>query len=361
MTANGLLTLQGLAGNAAVAHVALGGREGSRAGLQRVPETASPSAPPAGAASTSTGSAVEQLQRRWRIGTIRAGTLEEQADELLRYGRIPRTTARTEAMRLLQAGGWASWEPPPDHAVWPDLARAFDDIAARFGGAPPIDRLLFFRTQWRYEAAGPSGPQLQADATEGAYVSGETMVVYERGSLDQVSMPIAGRRSEEGPQGIQVSLTERGHVLTHELAHGLMQQFLSADPPGENRRFRRLIGWVTDSQLHDVGAPGVREAIDAGDQPDPASRITGDNWFLPRWREQPVSRYSVTHGPAEDMAETLAMFTRQPDVLAGRSPARHEWATSVMRALQAQPGGLRTAAPAGSGEAACAGSPPASP
>ena len=56
-----------------------------------------------------------------------------------------------------------------------------------------------------------------------------------------------------------------------------------------------------------------------------------------KWKEQPPSRYSVTGGPAEDMAETLMMFVRAKGTLGDRSPARLAWASGVMTALQSRP------------------------
>jgi hypothetical protein len=78
--------------------------------------------------------------------------------------------------------------------------------------------------------------------------------------------------------------------------------------------------------------------------------ITGTNWFLPKWKEQPPSRYSVTGGPAEDMAETLMMFVRDKSTLGDRSPARRAWADGVMTALKARPGSLQAPAAGGAGE-----------
>jgi hypothetical protein len=90
--------------------------------------------------------------------------------------------------------------------------------------------------------------------------------------------------------------------------------------------------------------PGVRAALGRGDAPDPAQLITGTNWFLPKWKEQAPSRYSVTGGPAEDMAETLMMFVRAKGTLADRSPARLAWADGVMTALNSRPRSLQAPA-----------------
>jgi hypothetical protein len=72
--------------------------------------------------------------------------------------------------------------------------------------------------------------------------------------------------------------------------------------------------------------------------------IAGTNWYLPRWKEQPPSRYALTGGPGEDMAETLMMFVRAESTLGARSPARLAWARSVMTALEARPRSLQAPA-----------------
>ena len=129
--------------------------------------------------------------------------------------------------------------------------------------------------------------------------------------------------------------------MTHEVGHGLVQAFLSEDPIGESARFAKDVGWHQHSELYDVQGPGVREALARGNAPDAAQRIGEQDWYLPKWKEQPPSRYAVTDGPAEDMAETLMMFVRSKSTLGARSPARLAWAERVMAALKARPGSLR--------------------
>jgi hypothetical protein len=114
-----------------------------------------------------------------------------------------------------------------------------------------------------------------------------------------------------------------------------VQAFLADDPVDKAQRFEREIGWHEHRDLYDVQGRGVREALGRGAAPDPAQRITGTDWFMPKWKEQPPSRYAVTGGPAEDMAETLTMFVRARSTLGERSPARLAWATAVLAALRA--------------------------
>jgi hypothetical protein len=129
--------------------------------------------------------------------------------------------------------------------------------------------------------------------------------------------------------------------MTHELGHGLVQAFLAQDPFAEAQRFEREVGWHQHSELYDVQGPGVGNALRRGDPPDRTQLITGANWFQPTWKEQPPSRYAVTGGPAEDMAETLMMFVRARSTLGDRSPARLAWASGVMAALTSRRNALQ--------------------
>ena len=170
------------------------------------------------------------------------------------------------------------------------------------------------------------------------------MGVNEHGTRDQMALPTATTRSKAGTGGINVGLASRVQVMTHELGHGLVQAFLAENPIAEARRFEQEIGWHRHGELYDVQGPGVKDALRRGDAPDAAQLITGTNWFQPKWKEQPPSRYSVTGGPAEDMAETLMMFVRAKSTLGDRSPARLAWASGVMTALEARPRALQTPA-----------------
>jgi hypothetical protein len=333
------LRLQRQAGNRATSRLAGGGPEALTAlGVQR---QANLDTRP----STRARLAEDRLRRRWGVRTVRAGTIAEQAAELVRYGTVPRSTPAADVERMLRAANWASWAPPPDHGIWDDLSGAFDDVGGVFGGVPKIDRILFFQTAWRLDSAATAGPALQPYQEEGAYVSGTTMGVNEHGSKDQLTLPTAATRSTTGTGGINVGLASRLQVMTHELGHGLVQAFLAQDPVAEARRFEREIGWHQHSELFDVQGPGVRDALRRGDPPAAAQQITGTDWFQPKWKEQPPSRYSVTGGPAEDMAETLMMFVRAKGTLGARSPARLAWANDVMAALSSRPQALQAPVP----------------
>jgi hypothetical protein len=335
---DGALMMQRRAGNRAMGRLAEGDPKALAAiGVQRQSVTGT-------RAPTRAGVAEDRLRQRWGVRTIRAGTVAEQAAELVRYGIVPRSTPPAEVERMLQVAGWTSWAPPPDHGVWDDLVKAFGDVGGAFGGVPNIERILFFRTAWEHDATASGGPRLRPGQEEGAYVSGTTMGINEHGTAEQMALPTATTRSKAGTGGINVGLASRLQVMTHELGHGLVQAFLAQDPLVEAQRFEREIGWHRHSELYDVQGPGVSQALSRGDRPDPAQRITGTNWFQPTWREQAPSRYSVTGGPAEDMAETLMMFVRAKGTLGDRSPARLAWATSVMDALNSRPRSLHAPA-----------------
>jgi hypothetical protein len=325
--------MQRLAGNQAVGRLV----QGDPAALAAVAVQRQPKA----GATTKAATAQGRLQQRWGVRTIRAATLAEQAAELIRVGTVPRASQPADVERMLTAAGWARWAPAADHAVWDDLVKAFDDVGGAFGGVPTIDRILFFQSAYKYDAAKRGGPGLVPHKKEGAYVSGSTMGVNEHGSKDQLNLPTATTRSKEGKKGINVGLASRVQVMTHEVGHGLVQAFLSEDPIAESERFAREVGWHQHTELYDVQGPGVRDALARGQAPDAGQRILEQDWYLPKWKEQPPSRYAVTDGPAEDMADTLMMFVRSRSTLGARSPARLGWAERVMAALKARPAALR--------------------
>ena len=302
--------MQRLAGNRAVGRLA----QGDPAPRAAVAVPRAPRPEPRKAAT-----AQGRLQQRWGVRTIRAATLAEQAAELIRVGTVPRASAPADVERMLTAAGWASWSPPADHGLWDDLVKAFDDVGGAFGGVPKIDRILFFQTAYKYDTSRRGGPGLAPHKKEGAYVSGTTMGVNEHGSKDQLNLPTATTRSKEGKKGINVDVASRLQVMTHEVGHGLVQAFLSEDPIGESARFAKDVGWHQHSELYDVQGRGCARRSPAG-PPDPAQRIGEADWYLPKWKEQPPSRYAVTDGPAEDMAETLMMFVRSRSTLGARHP-----------------------------------------
>ncbi|HLB03550.1 MAG TPA: hypothetical protein VJK66_00905, partial [Gaiellaceae bacterium] len=78
-------------------------------------------------------------------------------------------------------------------------------------------------------------------------------------------------------------------------------------------RYRAQVGWVqrgARERLYDIRAPGVEEALAAGTEPDARFEITKENWDQ-GFREQPVSKYSVTES-FEDFGEAVMAYVQRP-------------------------------------------------
>src|SRR5215831_1880983 len=94
LTRDWALLMQRMAGNRAMAHLADGDAVALAAlGVQRQPVAEK-------RPRTRATIAEERLHQRWGVRTIRAGTIEEQASELIRYGTVPRTTPPADVQRM---------------------------------------------------------------------------------------------------------------------------------------------------------------------------------------------------------------------------------------------------------------------
>ena len=282
----------------------------------------------------------ETMSRRYGVTTITVGTMAAQIADLRRVTRVS-----ASAPDVLP--GWTSYDPGPSSDVYSAIARAFDDFESSIGGVPQVREILFFDVEYAWVDARRAW---ETRSNVGAKFGGGKLFVFRTGMSRSVGFPM-GRSVQSGrydepvatlgrPPGetpgapIPLAMREesRRRVIAHELGHGLaeaaMQPHGVDDPPPDPSMiadFRQAVGWTAGSspELFDIGDPTVASALSAGTRPpSSAGPITPDEWNAPRWREQPVSRYSVEAGPAEDFADSVSAYVHVPAVLRARSPAR---------------------------------------
>lgn len=267
-----------------------------------------------GGGGTPKAKAVRTLGARWGVGTVREGTIDEQARLT---ARTTRGVSADEAKKQLTAAGWKPWSPFEKHPVWTDLAASFDDITKSFGGAPQVSRILFFDTEYALPQSGDTGALVANRSTHASYSSGiiEVYRAVLRGRF------VAGSRS--GAKKAGGDRVGARFTIGHELGHGIVEAVLTSVDSGQLSEYGKAVGWYKGT-LYDARAKGVRDAIDGGRSPDAKFRITAKNWNDGSLHEQPISKY-MTARLSEDLPEAIAAFMHYPDTLKARSPARFKF------------------------------------
>lgn len=258
--------------------------------------------------------AIRKLGARWGVGTVREGTIDDQARLT---ARTTRGLSTAEAKQQLTEAGWKPWSPFEKHSVWTDLAASFDDIKKSFGGAPQVSQILFFDTEYVSPQSGDSGPLVANRSTHASYSSGIIEVYREvlRGRF------VAGSRGgAKKAAGVRVGAR---FTIGHELGHGIVEAILASVDSGQLSEYGKAVGWYRGA-LYDVGAKGVRDSIDGDRTPDGRFVISAKNWNDGSLHEQPISQYMTT-GLSEDLPEAIAAFMHYADTLKARSPARFKF------------------------------------
>jgi hypothetical protein len=263
--------------------------------------------------------------RRYGVATVRTGTQAEQETALTPNG------GTTTPIRI---PNWQSWEPQGED--FQRILDAFDDVAGAFGGVPPVREIVFYDMSYGANQAGV----VTARPRDGASYGAGQLTIYRAATTMDAGIPV-GRSVASGqyPNAPVVSIGSAGsspgapvpwpdhaenvrRVIVHELGHGLAEAGNAAqsvaNPSGSGHpmtdEFAREVGWV-GNRLMNLGPNGAPTA----------QEITPDHWNDPAWTEQPVSRYAVAGGLAEDFAESVMAYVRQPNVLLARSPRRYRF------------------------------------
>jgi len=276
-----------------------------------------------------------RMLRRFGVTRIATGTQQEQATLLTPRGGPPPGG--------VQLPNWSRWDPGIASPIYEWILDGFEQFNRDIGGVPPVREILFFDTAYEVNQAGVAIPQPNVGASFGvghltvyraATTANQPLPIGRsntQGSYPQVVLGVTGIPGQTPGAPLPAPTREQNvrRVLSHELGHGLAEAALGPNPaqaldPSMMNDYRREVGWTaTDpARLFDVGVPAVAQALQAGTPPPANAEITGTNWNSPRWKEQPVTHYSVVGGPGEDFAEAVMAYIAEPNLLLARSPHR---------------------------------------
>jgi hypothetical protein len=270
------------------------------------------------------------------------------------------TKARQEKdLHLRLPATWATWDPGTNNTLYDEIARAFADVGAGFGGLPEITEVIFYETDYVDDGSGKGVPR-KAPAS----LTGRVMAIYREALFTPVGFSIPGihlpgERSRQdakyktkspaqatapGAPIIPATQAEsQQRAVAHDLGHGIEHA------SGDLADFEQAVGWW-DGKLYDIQAKGVAAAIKKGTTPPAKAELTKSDWNSPKHKEQPLRDYQVTTSE-EDFAESLMQWVYVPQVLKARSPARFKFFDDPKRRARWQaklvpPGGAKPAAPA---------------
>lgn len=287
--------------------------------------------PTASAPTAMTEAEFERIMKQ-KYGTIaiRTGTEAEQTAEV-----ASRIRPSPPAITL---PGWKSWNPGANSQVYEWVLQSLEDFQSSIGGVPAIHTIVFYNTEYEL-TTNPVGVQVpSANPDAGASFGAGQLTIYSAFTKRNKALPIARSNPQGNYPPVVIGVTgttgqtpgaplplpaqeeSSRRMLTHELGHGLAEAAHNVEP-GLFDEYKREVGWVA-TQLFDIGQPAVQSAIANGSPPPAQFEITVKNWNSPQWVEQPVSDYMVSGGPAEDFAEAVMTFVREPNLLLSRSPHR---------------------------------------
>jgi hypothetical protein len=273
------------------------------------------------------------MKRRYGTITIRTGTEAEQTAAVA-------SRARSSAPAITLPG-WQSWNPGASSQVYELILESLEDFQSSIGGVPAIQTIIFFNTEYELSPNPAGVPIPRANPNVGASFGAGELTIYRASTTSNQALPIARSNLQGNYPPVVIGITGTTgqtpgsplplptreesirRVLTHELGHGLAEAAHSIEP-GLFDDYKREVGWVAPQppRLFDIGQPVVQTAIASGSPPPAQFEITINNWNAPQWVEQPVSGYMVSGGPAEDFAEAVMTFVREPNLLLSRSPRR---------------------------------------
>ena len=270
------------------------------------------------------------MKQRYGTTAIRTGTEAEQTAEV-----ASRIRPSPPAITL---PGWQSWNPGANSQVYEWVLESLEDFQSSIGGVPAIHTIVFYNTEYEL-TTNPVGVQVpSANPDAGASFGAGQLTIYSAFTKRNKALPIARSNPQGNYPPVVIGVTgttgqtpgaplplpaqeeSSRRMLTHELGHGLAEAAHNVEP-GLFDEYKREVGWVA-TQLFDIGQPAVQSAIANGSPPPAQFEITVKNWNSPQWVEQPVSDYMVSGGPAEDFAEAVMTFVRDPNLLLSRSPHR---------------------------------------
>jgi hypothetical protein len=230
---------------------------------------------------------------------------------------------------------WQAFDPGASSPLYDQILGAIMDFGREVGGVPDIRQIVFYNVRYVYDAED----NVVADTDAAAEISTRRVMFIYRAALFETDVVAGGRgirssgvflaskRSTAGKKGMAAPLgaatraESQRRSVAHELGHGV------AWATGALGEFEQAVGWVRvgrEMRLYDIQAKGVKRAIERGDEPPAAARITKQDWNSGKHLEQPMRAYAVT-SPEEDFADSLMAWLYARDVLKARSPARFKF------------------------------------
>ena len=262
------------------------------------------------AAGTAKAQALARLKKEFGITVVREGTIADQAQ---RVDGVPRFLSADEAQKQLAAGGWASWSPFEKAPDWTAMVDGLVRFSATLGGLPTVTEIIFLKQDYDY--SGADG-RLVPRPDVGASFAAGSVLVFEKGTRGRF---VAAARRMLGSPSNSTTREDVGYEMTHELAHGVVERAMEADP-SVLTRYGDAVGWV-GNRLYDIGRAEVRAALAAKRVPPESGVLTAKNWEKADVVEQPMAEYMVT-SVSEDLPEAIAAYINRPEVLKARSPRR---------------------------------------
>lgn len=262
----------------------------------------------------------EIMDIRFHITSIKVGSMQEQISLLVPIPGQP-------IPQGIILPNWKKWDPGAKSFIYPLIIESFNDFADTFGGTPEVKEIIFFNLDYELDNGGTVIPRSDVAATFGA----GKLMIFRTLETSPKEIPMS-RSTTMGKGGVTkvtpVPVPSREEsvkrLISHELGHGISEAVYSLDP-NMWKDYEAMVGWTRNPvKLFDVQDPDVLKALKNNQEPPESFHITKDNWNDPKWKEQPVSQYSLK-GPSEDFAEAVMVFIYKPTVLKNRSPARYKF------------------------------------
>ncbi len=245
------------------------------------------------------------MKQRYRVKDIHTGTFQEQ-----QFGDM-------------KESDWHVWHPGSSSETYTWIVEAFQNFEKTFGGIPPVDKIVFFESE--YSMASP-GHAVKNPGVLSSYALG--MLTIYKGVTTSNNVRLDTKQFI-APTAVQ---SVHGNI-THELGHGISEIALDQSgtgPAGQDPQlyvdYRKAVGWTASgaAKLYDIQAPGVAQTLSSGSLPPSDLQITEDNWDLDKWKERPVTAYMAAN-PADDFSEAISAYVNHPDALKRLSPARYKF------------------------------------
>jgi Domain of unknown function (DUF4157) len=238
---------------------------------------------------------------------------------------------------------WKPWYPGQTSMIYSWIIKAFEDFSVTFGGFPNVKKIIFYNKDYKLDENGILIPQPEAGANFGggimaifhAFEGGTKPLPVSRSNIEGKYPPMVAdvtdkTKSPGAPLRVPTPEQSAKRIISHELGHGLIEAVLGPNPAealDKNmiKDYKKTIGWTANPEnLFDTGVKSVRDDLENERTPSEAFHITLNHWNEAKWKEQPLTSYSL-YGPTEDFADSVMGFIYAPDLLKSRSSSRFKF------------------------------------